>query len=94
MDKQKINKAVDGLMFLAFLVTMFSVIVMPEGGREAEQKEFWGVARHTWSEIHSWSGTIMAILVVAHIILHWNFIISSIKNIFKKDNSIQENKNI
>ncbi len=81
-------------MFLAFLVTMFSVIVMPEGGRGAEQKEFWGVARYAWSEIHSWSGTIMAILVVAHIILHWNFIISSIKNIFKKDNSIQENKNI
>lgn len=81
-------------MFLAFLVTMFSVMVMPKGGQGVGQKEFWGVARHTWVEIHSWSGIVMAVLVLAHIVLHWNFISVSIKNMFKKDNPIQENKNI
>lgn len=93
MNKQKINKIADSLMFVAFLVTIFSVIVMPGSGRGAGQTEFWGITKHAWVEIHSWSGAIMALLVVLHIILHWEFIAYSIKNIFKKNNLPEENKN-
>lgn len=98
MDKQKANKIVDGLMFLAFLATMLSGIIsrffLPKGMPRSGQEEFLGIAKNVWADIHVWASIIMAILVVAHIIFHWSIIAYSIKNIYKKDNLSQENKNI
>jgi cytochrome b561 len=94
MDKQKANKIVDGLMFLAFLVVMISGIIsqffLPKGVIRGGKVEFLGVTKSAWVDIHVWSGMIMAILVIAHIALHWSLISYSIKNTFKKDNSSQE----
>ena len=94
MDKQKINKIVDSLMFVVFLAVMLSGIIIPDSGHGNAQVKILGMARHSWAEIHEWSAVVLSFLVFAHIMLHWEFIVYSTKNIFKKNNSPEENKNI
>lgn len=37
------------------------------------------------SLLHDWSGLIMGLLVIVHLILHWKWIKAMTKKIFKKD---------
>jgi predicted permease len=38
-------------------------------------------SRYTWIEIHDWSAVALVIIVIIHIILHWNWIIYTTKKI-------------
>jgi len=38
----------------------------------------------TLSTIHDWSGIVMVLLVLVHLILHWDWIVCETKNIFSK----------
>ncbi len=42
-------------------------------------KQLWSMTRHEWGSIHFYLALLFAILMVVHIILHWNWI----KNYFK-----------
>lgn len=89
MNKFKINYVVDFLAFISFVVVAFSGIAikifMPSGVRQGRLQEFLGIQKTVWSEIHDWSGILMIILVLIHLVLHWNWIICMTKNIFKSD---------
>ena len=37
------------------------------------------------SLLHDWSGLIMGLLVLIHLVLHWNWIVAVTKNIFKRN---------
>ena len=37
------------------------------------------------SLFHDWSGLIMGLLVLVHLVLHWNWIVSVTKSFFKKN---------
>ena len=37
------------------------------------------------SMLHDWSGLIMGLLVIIHLALHWRWIVSMTKNMFKRD---------
>ncbi len=37
------------------------------------------------SMLHDWSGLIMGLLVLIHLVLHWDWIVAVTKNVFKRN---------
>ena len=86
MDKPKINYLVDSIALISFLVTSITGLIififLPSGVRQGRLQEFAGITKEVWNFIHIWSGILMLVLVVVHLILHWNWIVLMTKNIF------------
>lgn len=83
MNRIKTNIIIDILMLLAMASVSISGWVikyfLPLGGRMRHRSylvsnEFMGMERCTWRDIHLWSGIALIILLVLHVVLHWNFI--------------------
>lgn len=77
MRKVTINTIVDIIMFIAFIPTLLSGVVLfwvlPEGGRFSGHAVFMGLSRHIWTTMHDWWGIIFSIIVILHLLLHWRF---------------------
>ena len=88
MEKSKINYIIDALIAISFLVVAITGLVMffflPSGVQRGGYQEFLGIIKHVWIDIHNWSGIILIILVIVHLILHWNWIGHMTKNIWSK----------
>ena len=82
MNRAKLNYFIDvglGLSFLISLVTgirKFPIIVKLLRHRSMDY--------FLISRLHDWSGIVMGVLVIIHIILHWNWIVCMTKSIFKR----------
>jgi len=81
MNKNKINAVIDIFMFLAFIVCIYSAIVLriilsiarsvsctPAG--DFSIVLHMGMARIKWLDVHIWSGWIFSFLVIIHIAMH------------------------
>jgi hypothetical protein len=78
MNKAKLNYFVDILLMVAFLLVVVTGILKFPG--------WFGYLHLPWrslNKIHDWSGIAMAVLVLIHIILHWSWIVSMTKRIFR-----------
>jgi len=77
MDRTKLNFIVDALMAVAFFALFVTGIM-----------KFPILALHryiqmgTFTFIHDWSGVILGLLVIVHIILHLNWFVCMIKKYF------------
>lgn len=86
----KTNIIIDLLMLLAMAVTSFSGIVLKiiapmcrHGQGRAQEFAMWFFQewnRRTWKDIHTWTGIILLVLLVLHIVFHW----AAIDGFFKK----------
>ena len=89
MNRSILNYWVDFCIFLSFLVTAFTgimlVLFLPSGTRQGSYQVLWGVVKLVWVRIHTLAGFIMVVLCVIHIILHWKWIVGMTKGMFKKD---------
>jgi len=83
MKKVKLNAFIDIFSFFAFLFSFFSGVilwrVLPGGGFHGgrvflTEQFFLGLARQDWKNIHHVSCLIFTILILCHLILHWNWI--------------------
>lgn len=88
MDKIKVNYFVDVLLAISFvIVTITSLIIfffLPSGVRQAGYQTFLGITKHNWSQIHTISGLAMIALSLVHFILHFKWLTTMSKTIFKK----------
>lgn len=99
MKKITWNFIVDCAAFISFLglVATGCILeyVLPPGsggrgwrggaGGEERLRSFWSLGRHDWGELHFWFGVALVVLVVIHIVLHWDWIKMYFKNhLFKK----------
>lgn len=88
MNKPIVNYVVDALMAVSFVVTAVSGVVMffflPDQVRGGGFNQFFGITKSTWKVYHDWSGLLMIILVLIHLILHWNWMVCMTKSFFKK----------
>ena len=78
------------LLIITSLVTIFSSIYflfLPNGGYQGGRNPYFGIviffSRSTWDVIHTWAGVIMIAIAAVHIPLHWNWIVSMTKRVFK-----------
>ncbi|UCD30218.1 MAG: DUF4405 domain-containing protein [Planctomycetota bacterium] len=44
------------------------------GPGQGRQLLLWGMGRHDWGDIHFWLATILGILLLVHLILHWSWV--------------------
>lgn len=78
MNKPKINYVVVFFMFLDMLILVFT-------GFDMHFDYPTKLVRH----IHEWASYILVVLLVIHLVLHWNWIVCMTKDIFlskSKDN--------
>jgi cytochrome b subunit of formate dehydrogenase len=94
--KLKIKLGVDLVMIIAFLVNMFTGFAIFFGLVLGGGRQYSGVGGFNISNIaelstkawyrfvHDWSGILMVILILIHLILNWNTLWCYLKNSFKK----------
>ncbi len=89
MKKNQFNILIDFLSALCFLVVAKTGLIifffLPDGVRRGGYQEFFGITKNTYINIHNWAGVIFIIFIILHIILHWPWIISIIKNRYKNN---------
>ena len=96
MRKATRNYLVGIFMFLLALFEGVSGLVLwlvlPKGGGYrgnrgplAEATFLW--SRDTWIDLHDWVGVALAVIVVIHVILHWNWIVHMTKRYLGKTNN-------
>ncbi len=93
MKKSTINFIIDAIMFLlmALLVgigLLIKYVLIPGQQRwmvyyENIDLRFLGLDRHQWGTIHLYVGITLVILLIFHIILHWNVILCLFKRLLK-----------
>lgn len=81
MKTATLNLVVDILAFVAFmLLTATGVLlhlILPPGS--GHFTVLWGMDRHQWGQIHFWIAVLLMISLVVHLLLHWRWIVSSIR---------------
>ncbi len=71
----------DATIFLSGLVAALSGIYflfVPSGGYQGGRNPMYGVnvlfSRHTWEDLHTWSGILMIAIAVLHFAIHWRWV--------------------
>ncbi len=71
----------DAIIFLSGLVAALSGIYflfVPSGGYQGGRNLMYGVtilfSRHTWEDLHTWSGVLMIAVAVLHFAIHWRWV--------------------
>ncbi|MBN2042298.1 MAG: DUF4405 domain-containing protein [Candidatus Aenigmarchaeota archaeon] len=84
VNKAKLNYVIDvglGISFLSVFIT--GIVKFPDF------LQYFGITRRYipvqgLSTIHDWSGIIMGILVLVHLVLHWKWIVCMTKSFFRR----------
>jgi Domain of unknown function (DUF4405) len=100
VSKQTCNNwLIDASLFTSALIAMLSGIYFlffPIGGYQGGRNPAYNIivlfTRHTWDNLHTWSGVIMIAVVVIHLSLHWRWVVNMtrrmVKEIFGKGTSM------
>jgi len=75
MRRTKINLWLDIICFFALLLVIISGFILwfvvPGGGGRGQGENG---ARSGWKTIHDYTGLVFTVLVLLHLVLHWNWI--------------------
>jgi hypothetical protein len=73
---------------LAAAISGVYFLFLPVGGYQGGRNPFYGVTiifqRETWDLIHIWSGVLMIAAAVIHLTLHWNWVASMSRRIYRQ----------
>ncbi|MFA5141445.1 MAG: DUF4405 domain-containing protein [Candidatus Woesearchaeota archaeon] len=96
MDKTKMNYWIDIAMAFSFVVTGITGLAifffMPQG-QKSGQSAFLSISKQVWGDWHNWFGLLMIILMLVHLILHWDWLICMTKNMLNHKKICDNNKN-
>ena len=86
MNRTKLNYWIDvGLAISFFVCFITGLIKLPGLIKVIGVSAYKTIQTSNISMLHDLSGLIMGVLVIIHLALHWKWIVSVTKNIFKKD---------
>ncbi len=82
LSKQtRANWLIDAAVFLGGLLAAVSGIYflfLPSGGYRGGRNPYYGIQilfeRHTWSDLHLWTGVLMIAAVAVHFAIHWRWV--------------------
>lgn len=84
------NWLVDSLLIISALLVSISGIYflfLPVGGYQGGRNPYYGIRilfeRHTWGDLHTWTGVLMIAVIAIHLPLHWDWIVNMSKRSFK-----------
>lgn len=81
MKRLKLNYFVDFALFVQFVLVGYSGILLLFNGHGVSQ---------LWKIIHEQLGILMLVFFVAHVVLHWRWIVYTTKNFFRRDREMKE----
>jgi len=87
MQRSVLNYIVDMGMLLSFVAVLFTGIgKFPILLRTLAKRGVY-LPSNEITLIHEWGGAVMAFLILLHLILHWNWVLSSTKRYLAKGSS-------
>lgn len=85
----KLNVIIDALIAASFTLAAVSGVYFlfaPTGGHQGGTNPEWYTSllfsRTTWDLIHTWSGTVMIVAALAHLWIHWRWVVNVTKRFF------------
>ncbi|MHC4128669.1 MAG: DUF4405 domain-containing protein [Planctomycetota bacterium] len=84
MRKNTLNFLIDLATLLAILSMIGTGLILKyslppgSGGRGLV---LWGLGRHDWGDVHFWIAVSLGALLVAHIVLHWPWVVGTIRRL-------------
>jgi hypothetical protein len=85
------NWLIDSLLLISAVGATLSGIYflfLTTGGYQGGRNPYYGIVilfeRHTWSDIHIWTGVIATIVIIIHVPLHWGWIVNMTKRMVKE----------
>ena len=86
MNNLKLDYWVDVGLAISFFICFFTGLIKWPGLIKIIGASAYKILHvRNISLLHDWSGLIMGLLVLIHLILHWRWIVAVTKNIFKKN---------
>ena len=74
--------AVLGLSALVAILSSLYFLVYPDGGYQGGRNPYYNIQlvfdRYTWDLLHTWSGVLMIMAALLHIVIHWGWITGTI----------------
>jgi len=55
-----------------------------QDGGDGGTLTFWTIPRDTWIDIHDWVAVALLVVVIIHVILHWQWIVHMSKSLVKR----------
>ena len=68
-------------MLTSFVTGVVLWLILPEGKR-AGQSVFFGITRHLWSDIHTYSSLAFGAILLIHLALNWGLFLAMAKRAF------------
>lgn len=85
------NWVLDSTLFISAVIAMLSGIYFlffPIGGYQGGRNPAYDLVilftRHTWDDLHTWSGVAMVMIVVIHLSLHWHWVVNMTRRMLKE----------
>lgn len=85
------NWLVDAGLFTAgILVAVSSVyfLFLPNGGFQGGRNPYYGIQilfdRHTWDDLHTWTGIALIAIAAVHLTLHWSWVVNMLRRMFNE----------
>jgi Domain of unknown function (DUF4405) len=77
VKKAKLNYWVDVSIGVSFVLSAVSglIFLLPVGSGAGLNSGFLGIRYSLWDQLHTWSSLAMMAGVLAHLVLHWNWIV-------------------
>lgn len=81
MQRTLLNLLVDlAVAFIMFGMLLTGYVIkfpLPPGTNKDWM--LWGMTRHQWGEVHFWISTVLLVLIVVHVCLHWTWIVTVVR---------------
>lgn len=80
MNRTVVNIIIDliaTVLFLGMLATGYLLrFPLPPGSNKS--RVLWGLSRHEWGDVHFWISVGLMVVLVVHLALHWNWVVTVI----------------
>lgn len=83
--KLRQNWWIDAVLGISALIAILSSIyflIYPDGGYQGGRNPYYDIRlifdRHTWDLLHTWSGVLMIMAALLHIVIHWGWITGTV----------------
>ncbi|MEO7934542.1 MAG: DUF4405 domain-containing protein [Chthoniobacterales bacterium] len=88
MKRGLLNLLIDLLAAIALLVMIATgyILRFPLPPTTNRTHELWGLSRHEWGTVHSWASIGLLGVLLLHVILHWEWILTTIRRRFASTN--------
>lgn len=91
MKRTALNLLIDFLAALSFvgMIATGYILRFPLPPGTNKSLVLWGLSRHQWGGVHSWISLVLLIVLLIHLVLHWQWVVSVVARQFGSANPCQ-----